>query len=47
MEKFINTRVGRVILYTLLYGTVYKLIGFEITIITMMATVLAELDFKK
>jgi hypothetical protein len=47
MKEFYNSRIGRHLTYTLVYFLMWKLIGFEFTMITLGLVILVDLDFKQ
>lgn len=44
-NKFYDSRVGKYIVYTLLYWFFWKLAGFEFTVIIALGTILGEIHY--
>jgi hypothetical protein len=46
LNQYYNTRLGKFILYGFIYVIFWKIAGFELTMIIIGSTILAELDFQ-
>lgn len=45
-KELYNSRLGKYILYFLIYSLLWKLTNFELTIITIGGTIIGELDYQ-
>lgn len=45
MKQFYNTRICKYLIYSAMYYVMYKIFGFELTVIIALANVAGELDY--
>lgn len=45
MKEFYNTRICKYLIYSAMYYVMYKIFGFELTVIIALANVAGDLDY--
>jgi len=46
LSEFGKTRLGKYLLYSLIYIAMLNIVGFELTIVTMGCLIIAESDYR-